>query len=154
VLVYCSMAPRGPFIATTDLGAVGAPFGRPLLPSIRGCTELSSTHRTLHSAWFPFINGRANHWVNRWSLRTPGTSDCLVHTGLSGGASRPLAQQTWLSLIMRRALALARALGAWHPGHVQCTPDCPMNYSQRALASSRELPVRPAKNQPRTSQSA
>jgi hypothetical protein len=50
-----------PFIAPRDLGAVGAPFGRPWLSSVRGCTGLSSAHRTVNSAmatesligWFP-----------------------------------------------------------------------------------------------------
>jgi hypothetical protein len=30
--------PRVPFIAPSDLGAVGAPFGRLWLPSVRGST--------------------------------------------------------------------------------------------------------------------
>jgi hypothetical protein len=32
------------FIAPRHLGAVGAPFGRPRLPSIRGCTGLSGVN--------------------------------------------------------------------------------------------------------------
>jgi hypothetical protein len=56
-------APRGPFIAPRDLGAIGAPFGRPWLPSVRGCTGLSGAHRTVNSAtttksligWFPVL---------------------------------------------------------------------------------------------------
>jgi hypothetical protein len=48
----CSVTWRlgGPFIAQRDLGAIGAPFGRPRLPSVCGCTGLSGAHRTLHSA--------------------------------------------------------------------------------------------------------
>jgi hypothetical protein len=45
-------AHRVPFIAQRDLGVVGAPFGRPWLPSVRGCTRPSM-----------------------------GALDCLVHTG-------------------------------------------------------------------------
>jgi hypothetical protein len=37
------------FIAPRQLGAVGTPFGRQLLPSVRSCTELSSAHRTVNS---------------------------------------------------------------------------------------------------------
>jgi hypothetical protein len=53
----------GPFISPRDLGAVGAPFGRPWLPSVWGCTRLFDAYRTLHSAmatnpligWFPVL---------------------------------------------------------------------------------------------------
>jgi hypothetical protein len=40
----------GPFIALKGLGAVGAPFGRPWLHSVHGCTGLSGAHQTLYSA--------------------------------------------------------------------------------------------------------
>jgi hypothetical protein len=67
-----------PFIAPRDLGAVGAPFGRPWLPSIRECTELSGAHRTVNSvraqnrviAWFP-VPGAPD--------RPAGEPDCPVH---------------------------------------------------------------------------
>jgi hypothetical protein len=42
----------GPFIAPRDLGAIGASFGRPRLPSVRGCIGLPSAHQTLNSARF------------------------------------------------------------------------------------------------------
>jgi hypothetical protein len=66
-------APRGPFIAPRDLGAVGATFGRLWLPSVRGCTA----HWTVNNAraenhvigWFPVLG----HWSVRW--RAP---DCPV----------------------------------------------------------------------------
>jgi hypothetical protein len=90
-----------PFIAPRYLGVVGAPFGRPWLPSVRGCTELSGAHRTVNSAraqnhvigWFPVL-GAPDHSM--------GAPDCPVllltvgplpmwqvdvgvwHTGLSG----------------------------------------------------------------------
>jgi hypothetical protein len=58
-------APRVPFIVPRDIGAVGAPFGRPWLPSVRRCTRLSGAHRTGNSAtatksligWFPVLGG-------------------------------------------------------------------------------------------------
>jgi hypothetical protein len=39
-----------PFIAPRELGAVGAPFGRPLLSYVRWCNELSGEHRIVNSA--------------------------------------------------------------------------------------------------------
>jgi hypothetical protein len=77
-----------PFIAPRDLGAVGAPFGRPWLPSVRGCTGLSGAHRTMNDAmatkyligWFPVLGGTglssaplhrcplANMAARRWRL--------------------------------------------------------------------------------------
>jgi hypothetical protein len=47
--VYCSMCLGVPFIALRELGAVGAPFGRPWLPSVYGCIGLSGAHRTVNS---------------------------------------------------------------------------------------------------------
>jgi hypothetical protein len=47
--VHCSMHLGDPFIATRQLGAVGAPFGRQFLPFVRGRTGLSGAHRTVNS---------------------------------------------------------------------------------------------------------
>jgi hypothetical protein len=66
-----------PFIALRDIGAVGAPFGRLWLPSVRGCTRLSGAYRTVKSAatenrviaWFSVLGHRAVRWV---------APDCLV----------------------------------------------------------------------------
>jgi hypothetical protein len=77
-----------PFIAPRDLGAVEAPFGRPWLPSVLGCTGLSGAHRTVNNAraenrvidWFPILGGTglsgapldrgpsADVTVSRWRL--------------------------------------------------------------------------------------
>jgi hypothetical protein len=40
---------RVPFIALRQLGAVGAPFGRQFLPSVRRCTGLPVAHQTVNS---------------------------------------------------------------------------------------------------------
>jgi hypothetical protein len=40
----------GPFIAPRNLEAIGAPFERSWLPSVRECTVLSGAHQTLHGA--------------------------------------------------------------------------------------------------------
>jgi hypothetical protein len=52
-----------PLIARRDLGAIGDPFGRHWLPSVRVCTEQSGAHRTVNNArvenrvigWFPIL---------------------------------------------------------------------------------------------------
>jgi hypothetical protein len=42
-----------PFIAPRQLGAVESKSGRPILPSVVGCTGQSGAHRTLSGARFP-----------------------------------------------------------------------------------------------------
>jgi hypothetical protein len=76
-LVLCSMRLGVPFIAPRDLGVVGAPFGRFGLPSVCGCTGLSSAHQTLHSAM------ATNHLIVWFSVL--GAPDRpMGGTGLSG----------------------------------------------------------------------
>jgi hypothetical protein len=48
-LVYYSICLEVPFIAPRELGAVGAPFGRLWLPSVRRCTGFYGAHRTVNS---------------------------------------------------------------------------------------------------------
>jgi hypothetical protein len=95
-LVYRSICLGIPFIAPRELGAVGAPFGRPLLPSVRWRTGLSGAHRTVNSAhtrrgrespdWLvsSFV-GHQTVWCATWPLPeanvagsccTTGTPDC------------------------------------------------------------------------------
>jgi hypothetical protein len=86
-----------PFISPRGLGAVGDPFGRPWLPSVRGCTGLSGTHRTVNSAqagreqripdWLLYCSGGTrlsgtplDHWPEAdvaASRCAASTSDCL-----------------------------------------------------------------------------
>jgi hypothetical protein len=48
-LVYCSMHLEVSFIASRELGAIGAPFGRLWLPSVRECTRLPGAHQSVNS---------------------------------------------------------------------------------------------------------
>jgi hypothetical protein len=75
--VCCSMCLGDPFIAPRLLGAVGAPFGRQFLPSVRGRTRLSGAHQTVNST----SAGRgkeSSDWLVSFS----------IGTGLSGVGHR------------------------------------------------------------------
>jgi hypothetical protein len=106
----------GPFIALRDLGAVGVPFRRPWLPSVRECIGLSGAHRTLHGAtviesligYFPLLGG----------------------TGLPGGGIRlsGAPPDRWLRLTCHVTV------GRLHtPDYPALRADCPMNYSRGNL---------------------
>jgi hypothetical protein len=109
-LVFCSMRLGVPFIAPRQLGAVGSPFGRQFLPSVRWRTGQSSAPPDMNSARFISFFGEADRWT-LGPLGTPntvrcglvtvgfghalnalptvgvsvvGSSDSLVHTGQSG----------------------------------------------------------------------
>jgi hypothetical protein len=115
-LVYCYIRLGPPFIAPRQLGAVGAPFGRPLLPSVRGCTGLFSAHRTVNST----RTGRSKE-----------SPDWLVST--SGGhqtvrcACRPLAS---VDMVTSHCAAGA-------PDCLAPRADCPMNFSRHRLKNPR-----------------
>jgi hypothetical protein len=72
-------------------------WSRPWLPSVRGCTGLSSAHRTLRSQRSPALNSRADR-CRTWSLGTPNspmahqTVRCTLVT--VGQANVPLARPT------------------------------------------------------------
>jgi hypothetical protein len=60
-LVFCSMCLGVPFIAPRQLGAVGAPFVRQELPSVRGRTGQSGAPPDMNSARSPSLFGKADH---------------------------------------------------------------------------------------------
>jgi hypothetical protein len=64
-----------PFIAPRKLGAVGAPFGRPCLPSVHGCTELSGAHRTVNNARARRDRESAD-WLSSYSGGTQEQARC------------------------------------------------------------------------------
>jgi hypothetical protein len=95
-----------PFIAPRDLGAVGAPFGKLWLSSIRGCTRLSGAHQTVNNvttknpligyfllAWWvaPYCpvggTGPSGAPFDRWLEADVGTSRWLAGTP-NGSAHR------------------------------------------------------------------
>jgi hypothetical protein len=79
-----SMRLEGPFVAPRGLGAVGAPFGRSCLSSVRGCTRLSGAHGIANSARFLPFFGEADHCqpLAPWHTgQFSGALDSLVHLG-------------------------------------------------------------------------
>jgi hypothetical protein len=79
----CSMRIGVPFIALRDLGVVGAPFRRPWLPFVRGCTRLSGPPSDNEQCMIPFLV-----W---WSWLLPALAPW--HTG-------PVAHRTiWCLLV-------------------------------------------------------
>jgi hypothetical protein len=128
-LVWSSMRLRVPFIAPRELRAVGVPFGRPCLPSVRGCTGLSGAHRTVNSArigrdqespdWLVSASrgtGLSGAPLDRWpgadvaaSRCTAGTPDC------------PAPHADRLVNCIRHRLKTPR-VASW-PNRA---PDCPM----------------------------
>jgi hypothetical protein len=69
-LVYCSMRLGVPFIAPRQLGAVGAPFGRQFLPSVRGCTGQFGAPPDMNSVRFLSLFSEADRY-SRGPLGTP-----------------------------------------------------------------------------------
>jgi hypothetical protein len=110
------MALRGPFIAPRDLGAIGALFGRPWLPSVCGCTGLSGAHQTLHGVMATYL--------------LIGCFPLLGGTGPSGGWHRTVRCTSW-------SLAPADVSTSRWPAGTSDYPaldaDCSMIYSRWSL---------------------
>jgi hypothetical protein len=114
--VYCSMRQGVPFIAPRQLGAVGALFGRPLLPSVHGCTGLSGAHRTVNST----CTGRDKESPD-WLVSAFG-----VHRTIQC-ACRPLASA---DVVTNRCMTGA-------PDCPAPCADCPVNFSRHRLKNPR-----------------
>jgi hypothetical protein len=113
-LVLCSMRLGVPFIALRGLGAVGAPFGRLWLPSVRGCTRLSGAHRTVNNAM------TKNPLIGYFLLL--GAPDCPVCG--SGPSDAPIVR--WLETDVATSRWLASTPD--YPAH---RVDGPVNYSRQ-----------------------
>jgi hypothetical protein len=124
-----------PFIAPRQLGAVESKSGRPILPSVVGCTGQSGAHPTLSGARVPSLNSAANRCRSGSCWRTGHvrcTPDSPVHTGQSGAPFRPLARPR----VPRRSRGRPLAHRT-----VRCTPDSPVIFSRTPSANSRERPL-------------
>jgi hypothetical protein len=112
-----------PFIAPRQLGAVESKSGRPLLPSVVGCTGQSGAHRTLFGARFPSLNSEADRWQT-WSHWRTGHVRCTPDSPVPPSSR-------WLGHVSRAD----RAADRW-PGRplahrtVRCTPDSPVYTGQ------------------------
>jgi hypothetical protein len=122
-------APRVPFIAPRQLGAVECISRRQFLPSVAWRTGQSSAPPDTVRCGFPSLFGEADHWQpwSRWRTGhcpVPPTSRWLGHVSRAYRAAdrwpgRPLAHQT-----------------------VRCTLESPVNFSHTPLITSRERQVR------------
>jgi hypothetical protein len=73
-----------PFIAPRQLGAVGAPFGRQFLPSVRGRTRQSGVPPDMNSARFLSLFGEADH-CSCSPLGTPDSVRCTLDSPVRPG---------------------------------------------------------------------
>jgi hypothetical protein len=71
-------APRGPFIAPRQIGAIGDQFGRPFLPSVEWCTGQSGAPSDSH------YSSPVRDLLPYLAHLTVGPRDRLVHRTLSG----------------------------------------------------------------------
>jgi hypothetical protein len=132
----CSMlgvllhAPRGPFYSHKGPRSRWNPIWKALVAfclwvhrTIR-CTGQLMCNGYESSDWSPSFSG--GHRTVRWHF--PGR--CLL---------------TWPTLIARSTVGMGEeSLLAWRTGHVRCTSDCPIIFSQQVLAFSPERLVGPA----------
>jgi hypothetical protein len=115
-----------PFIAPRQLGAVESKSGRPILPSVVGCTGQSGAHRTLSGARFLSLNGAADRCRSESRWRTG-------HVRCTPDSPVPPSDR-WLGHVSRAD----RAADRWLHRTVWCAPDSPVNYSRTPSANSRE----------------
>jgi hypothetical protein len=111
-LVYCSMLLGVPFIAPRELGAIGAPFGRPLLLLSAGAPDypvhieqwtvrpLDATENHL-IGWFPLLWGTGLSSVpcDRWPEANVAASRCTA-----GALDCPASHADCLVIFSQRRL--------------------------------------------------
>jgi hypothetical protein len=115
-----------PFIAPSQLGAVGEKLGRPSFPSVVWCTGQSGAPPDSYCScpvhdFFPY-----------GEQSTVAASGLLAQRTLSGAPCRPLARPRVTRRLRGRPLVLA-TVGAgdrWLTGQSGAPPDSLMNYSQ------------------------
>jgi hypothetical protein len=108
-LGYSSMRLGGPFIALRAKGAFSSLFGRPWLPSVRGCTKLSIVHWTVNSARF---------------LSIPATPIVELVVASFGCLAHRTVRCCHVS-----TMDYAPTVGAGESHWPSGSPDSPMNYS-------------------------
>jgi hypothetical protein len=131
-------APRGPFIAPRQLGAVESNLGRQFLPSVGWRTGQSGVppdrHCSLSSAdCFP-------------NVAQPIVEDLepLAHRTLSGAHRTVQCPHQTVGSTTRHARIARPTVGAadrWLTGHSGAPPDSPIIFSRTPPTKSRERPV-------------
>ena len=106
-----------PFIAPRDLGAIGVPFGRLWLRSVRRCTGLSGAYRTVNS-------GTTKNLLIGYFLLLEGAPDCPMCG--TGPSDAPFVHWPEVDVATSRWLA-GTSDGPAHRA------DGPVNYSRQRL---------------------
>jgi hypothetical protein len=126
--VFCSMRLGVPFIALRQLGAVGAPFGRQLLSSVRWRTGQSGAPPDMNSARFLSLFGEAER-CTRGPLGTPDIVRCTLDSLV-----RLITVGTGHASPVDFVLIALPTVGA----DVVGSPNSPVNFSRSVLDDSRE----------------
>jgi hypothetical protein len=121
-------APRVPFIAPRQLGAVESIPGRQLLPSVASRTGQSGAPPDIVRCRFLSFFGEAD----RWRFRAVGAPDTVRCPLLTVGSATRRAR------ITRSTVGRA---DCWLTGQSGAPPDSPVIYSRTPLIASREQPV-------------
>jgi hypothetical protein len=142
----------GPFISPRDLGTVGVSFGRPWLPSLRGCTGLSGAQQTRYSRRFVSFPGKVDrcrplnvvghlaHRTFRCSLVTVGRADVADADCAADHCRRHAATYRtvrWIIAMMPRQIPDRGMFASWLAravDRVRCTTDGPMHIGRSDAA--------------------
>jgi hypothetical protein len=140
-LYLSSMLLGVPFIAPSQLGAVGGNQRRQFLPSVRWCTGQSGAPPDRHCS----MSGA--DCLPKLVQPTVEDLEPLAHRTLSGAHRTVRCPHQTVGLATRHARIARPTVGAadrWLTGQSGAPPDSPVNFSRTPPTNSREWPVNQA----------